>query len=74
MTTQTSPSKTDAADAACESSQVGAAKFQHASQHFVAEPAKDLLTIFKDYANEKPDVAAVWCFGLGVLIGWKLRG
>lgn len=41
--------------------------------HFVAEPAKDLFSLFRDYARDKPDVAAAWCFGLGVLVGWKLR-
>lgn len=43
------------------------------SSHFVAEPAKDLFSLFRDYARDKPDVAAAWCFGLGVLVGWKLR-
>ncbi|QEG40762.1 hypothetical protein [Roseimaritima ulvae] len=41
--------------------------------HFVAEPAKDLYSLLRDYARDKPDIAAAWCFGLGVLVGWKLR-
>ena len=41
--------------------------------HYVAEPAKDLIGLLKDYAGSRPEVAAVWCFGLGLLIGWKLR-
>ena len=41
--------------------------------HYVAEPAKDLFGILKDYAGSKPEVAAAWCFGLGLFIGWKLR-
>lgn len=49
-------------------------KMQQAGQHFVAEPAQDLFASLRDYAYEKPDVAAIWCFGLGVLVGWKLRG
>jgi hypothetical protein len=43
-------------------------------QHYVAEPAKDLFTLLRDYAKDKPDVAAMWAFGIGVLVGWKLRG
>jgi len=41
--------------------------------HHVAEPAKDLFGILKDYAGSRPDVAAAWCFGMGIYIGWKLR-
>lgn len=47
---------------------------QEYAQHYVAEPAKDIYSLLRDYANDKPDVAAMWCFGLGVVVGWKLRG
>lgn len=46
---------------------------QDYAQHYVAEPARDVFSLLRDYANEKPDVAALWCFGLGVLVGWKLH-
>ncbi len=46
---------------------------QDYAQHYVAEPARDIFSLLRDYANEKPDVAAMWCFGLGVLVGWKLH-
>jgi hypothetical protein len=36
--------------------------------------AKDIFGLLRDYAKDKPDVAAMWAFGLGILIGWKLRG
>lgn len=41
--------------------------------HDVAEPANDILSLAKDYARDKPEVAAVWAFGLGVLVGWKIK-
>ncbi|MGV3485707.1 MAG: hypothetical protein ACO1RT_14920 [Planctomycetaceae bacterium] len=41
--------------------------------HYVAEPAKDIFGLLRDYAKSKPDIAAMWCFGLGVIVGWKLR-
>jgi hypothetical protein len=44
------------------------------SKEYVGEPAKDVLSMLHDYAKAKPDVAALWCFGIGVMIGWKLRG
>jgi hypothetical protein len=24
-------------------------------------------------AREKPEVAALWCFGIGFILGWKLK-
>lgn len=47
---------------------------RHAGEHFVGEPAKDLLGAMKAYAKQKPDVVALWCFGLGAWVGWRLRG
>lgn len=44
-----------------------------AAQHYVREPAQDFLSLAKDYAREKPDVAAMWCFALGIIVGWKLK-
>ena len=41
--------------------------------HYVAEPAKDIVKLFQVYAKARPEVAAAWCFGLGVILGWKLR-
>jgi len=41
--------------------------------HYVAEPAKDIFGLLKDYANSRPEVTAAWCFGLGLFIGWRLR-
>lgn len=37
------------------------------------QPSQDLMDYLKSYAREKPDVAALWCFGLGFVIGWKLK-
>lgn len=36
-------------------------------------PAQDLLEYAQTYAREKPDVAALWCFGIGFVVGWKLK-
>lgn len=49
-------------------------KLQAYGGRYVVEPARDLASLLRDYAHEKPDVAAMWCFGLGFIIGWKLRG
>lgn len=36
-------------------------------------PAADLLAYLKQYAREKPEIAALTCFGVGFLLGWKLK-
>lgn len=37
------------------------------------QPSQDLVEYLKAYARAKPDVAALWCFGIGFVIGWKLK-
>jgi len=36
-------------------------------------PGRDLIEYAQRFAREKPDVAALWCFGIGVVVGWKLK-
>ena len=38
-----------------------------------ADLARDLSTYFRNYARERPDVVALWCFGVGFVLGWKLK-
>ena len=38
-----------------------------------AQPAEDLMCYLRNYARERPDVAALWCFGIGFVLGWKLK-
>lgn len=37
------------------------------------QPAQDLIAYVKDYARHKPEAAALWCFGIGFVVGWKLK-
>lgn len=37
------------------------------------ELAKDMLDYLREYAREKPEVAALWCLGIGFVLGWKLK-
>ncbi|HBN79703.1 MAG TPA: hypothetical protein DD473_28545 [Planctomycetaceae bacterium] len=36
-------------------------------------PGQDLIAYVKDYARQKPEAAALWCFGIGFVVGWKLK-
>ena len=31
------------------------------------------LECFKEYARERPEVVALWAFGIGFVLGWKLK-
>lgn len=33
----------------------------------------DLADYLKEYARQKPEVVALWCFGIGFILGWKLK-
>jgi len=35
-------------------------------------PTRDLLEYCLKYSHEHPEVVALWCFGIGFLLGWKL--
>jgi len=35
--------------------------------------ANDVMEYLKTYAKEKPEMAALWCFGIGFILGWKLK-
>jgi hypothetical protein len=35
--------------------------------------AKSALEHFQEYGRERPGVVALWCFGIGFVLGWKLK-
>ncbi len=37
------------------------------------QPCNDMLEALTIIAREKPDVAALWCFGIGFVLGWKVK-
>jgi hypothetical protein len=36
-------------------------------------PSTDLIEYFRQYARERPEVVALWCIGIGIVLGWKLK-
>jgi hypothetical protein len=36
-------------------------------------PLDDLVDYAVAYSREKPEVAALWCLGIGFVLGWKLK-
>jgi len=39
---------------------------------FESEP-KGLVCYLREYAENDPAAAAMWCFGIGFVLGWKLK-
>ena len=39
----------------------------------LSDAAQDALSIFQDYAKDRPDVVAFTCLGIGFILGWKLK-
>lgn len=37
------------------------------------KPVTDIVDYFQEYARERPEVVALWCFGIGFVLGWKLK-
>jgi hypothetical protein len=38
-----------------------------------SEPVQDAVTWARDYARKNPESAALWCFGIGFLLAWKIK-
>jgi hypothetical protein len=38
-----------------------------------AEMGRDVIEYLREYARENPESAALWCFGIGFVLGWKLK-
>ena len=38
-----------------------------------AEIGRDMVQYLREYARENPESAALWCFGIGFVLGWKLK-
>lgn len=37
------------------------------------QPVDDITEYVKAYAQQNPGTAALWCFGIGFVVGWKLK-
>lgn len=37
------------------------------------QPLEDAAEYARNFARERPEVAALWCLGVGFILGWKLK-
>jgi hypothetical protein len=38
-----------------------------------SEIGRDVVQQLRKYARENPESAALWCVGIGFVLGWKLK-
>jgi hypothetical protein len=38
-----------------------------------ADACQAAMTFFRDYARERPEVVTLWAFGIGFVLGWKMK-
>jgi hypothetical protein len=38
-----------------------------------ARTTKSAMEHFQEYNRDRPGVVALWCFGVGFVLGWKLK-
>ncbi|MBL9162141.1 MAG: hypothetical protein JNL18_05285 [Planctomycetaceae bacterium] len=38
-----------------------------------ADACEAAVTFFREYARERPEVVALWAFGIGFVLGWKIK-
>ena len=36
-------------------------------------PTEDVVDYLRAYARQQPEKAALWCLGVGFVLGWKLK-
>jgi hypothetical protein len=48
----------------------GGAEMQQMDFQHVCDAA---LSSFRDYAKSQPETVALWCLGIGFVLGWKLK-
>jgi hypothetical protein len=37
------------------------------------QPATDIVEYLRSYCRKEPETAALWCLGIGFVLGWKLK-
>jgi hypothetical protein len=43
------------------------------SRALTFKPVDDALLYVRQCIRENPEAAALWCFGIGFVLGWKLK-
>ena len=44
-----------------------------AEHEFEMRPLEDFLAYLREYTRKRPEIVAMTCFGIGFILGWKLK-
>jgi hypothetical protein len=47
-------------------------KRQQPTEH-ERQVVQEVTQYLRDFARQNPEAAALWCFGIGFVLGWKLK-
>jgi ElaB/YqjD/DUF883 family membrane-anchored ribosome-binding protein len=57
-----------------------AKKVQHQAEEILdqarevmRQPTADVIESLRDYVHKNPESAALWCLGIGFVLGWRLK-
>jgi hypothetical protein len=39
----------------------------------IEEPMEEMMALLRKYARQRPEMTALACFGIGFVLGWRLR-
>lgn len=70
MDTQTNNSMTANSD---RMPQNGSTRTQNVTEPTVSDIATDIGQTLTTYARKRPEVVAMWSFGVGFVLAWKLK-
>ena len=40
---------------------------------YALRPMDDFIQYLREYTRERPEIVALTCFGIGFVLGWKLK-
>jgi len=46
---------------------------ERSQEQQLQQPTEKLMEYFTEYARERPEIVALWAFGIGFVLGWKLK-
>jgi len=44
-----------------------------AERDYELRPLDDFISYLREYTRERPEIVALTCFGIGFILGWKLK-
>ncbi len=56
-----------------KSAQETAGEMLDKAKEAIRQPAGDVIESLREYVHKSPESAALWCLGIGFVLGWRLK-